>query len=92
MFVRLRLWSPQPPAPTSDSAAAHPTVRGTTESSRALLGGYTVGDEVFFTGVSKTWENGNRLVYGDKGEVTSPATEATEGKGDLDVILMKGYV
>ena len=27
-----------------------------------------------------------------KGEVTSPATEATEGKGDLDVILMKGYV
>ena len=59
---------------------------------RALPGGYTVGDEVFFTGVSKTWENGNRLVYGDKGEVTSPATEATEGKGDLDVILMKGYV
>ena len=75
-----------------DSAAAPPTVRSTTEPPTALPGGYTVGDEVFFTGVSKTWENGNRLVYGGKGEVTSPATEATEGKGDLDVILMKGYV
>ena len=55
-------------------------------------GGYTAGDEVFFSGISKTWENGNRLVYGDKGEVISPAIETTEGKGDPDIILMKGYV
>ena len=79
-------------APVAFAAPAPPTVRGSSEPSRALPGGYTVGDEVFFLGISKTWENGNRLVYGDKGEVISPAIEATEGKGDPDIILMKGYV
>ena len=39
-----------------------------------LLGGYRVGDEVFYTGASQTFRSGNRLVYGGKGEVVGPAT------------------
>ena len=39
-----------------------------------LPGGYTVGDKVFFTGTSKTFASGNKLVHGQQGEVTGPAT------------------
>ena len=39
-----------------------------------LPGGYRVGDEVFYTGGGKTWPDGDRLVYGGKGEVVGPAT------------------
>ena len=39
-----------------------------------LPGGYCPGDEVFYTGASQTFPDGDRLVQGAKGEVTGPAT------------------
>ena len=48
----------------------------------ALPGGYTLGDQVFFTGDSKTLTNGDKLVHGQQGEVVGPATlETHKGKG-----------
>ena len=47
-----------------------------------LPGGYTVGDKVFFTGTSQTFADGDKLVHGQQGEVTGPATAEThKGKG-----------
>jgi len=47
-----------------------------------LPGGYTLGEKVFFTGASATVPNGDKLVHGQQGEVTGPATLAThKGKG-----------
>ena len=47
-----------------------------------LPGGYTVSDKVFFTGASETVPSGRKLVHGQQGEVTGPATnENTKGKG-----------
>ena len=39
-----------------------------------LPGGYTVGEKVFFTGVSQTISNGDKVVHGQQGEVKGPAT------------------
>ena len=39
-----------------------------------LPGGYTVGEQVYFTGTSQTFENGDRLVHGKQGEVAGPTT------------------
>ena len=48
----------------------------------ALPGGYKLGDQVFFTGPSQTFPSGNKLVHGQQGEVTGPATlETHKGKG-----------
>jgi hypothetical protein len=47
-----------------------------------LLGGYKVGEKVFYTAASQTLSNGDKLVHGQQGEVTGPANgEATKGKG-----------
>ena len=47
-----------------------------------LPGGYKVGEKVFYTGPTETISNGGKLVHGQQGEVTGPATnEATKGKG-----------
>ena len=52
------------------------------ESPPPLPGGYTVGERVYFTEESQTFESGNRLEYGKQGEVVGPATgEGTKGKG-----------
>ena len=41
-----------------------------------------MGEKVFFTGASQTWDDGDKLVHGQQGEVTGPATSvATKGKG-----------
>ena len=49
---------------------------------QALPGGYAVGDKVFYTGKDKTWDDGDKLVHGQQGEVTGPATaESHKGKG-----------
>ena len=40
----------------------------------ALPGGYTVGDKVFYTGESYTWDDGDKKVHGQQGEVVGPAT------------------
>ena len=47
-----------------------------------LPGGYTVGEKVFFTGSSQTFADGDKVVHGQQGEVTGPATlEGYKGKG-----------
>ena len=47
-----------------------------------LPGGYKVGEKVFFTGASHTFDDGNKLVHGQQGEVTGPAINETHtGKG-----------
>ena len=47
-----------------------------------LPGGYTAGEQVYFTGMSHTFEDGDRLVHGEQGEVVGPATlESHRGKG-----------
>ena len=47
-----------------------------------LPGGYKLGEKVFFTGVSKTFDDGDKLVHGQQGEVTGHATaESHKGKG-----------
>ena len=41
-----------------------------------------MGERVFFTGASQTFPSGNKLVHGQQGEVTGPATgESLKGKG-----------
>ena len=77
-------------------AAPHPTqhthtnraIRGRAQVSREppppplLLGGYTVGEQVYYTGASATFENGDRLEHGKQGEMVGPATsESVKGKG-----------
>ena len=42
-----------------------------------LPGGYKMGEKVFYTGPSQTWDQGDttyKLVHGQQGEVTGPAT------------------
>ena len=47
-----------------------------------LPGGYTVREQVYFTGESHTFESGDQLEHGKQGEVVGPATfESLRGKG-----------
>jgi len=47
-----------------------------------LPGGYKLGEKVFFTGLSETFADGDKLVHGQQGEVVGPATlERVKGKG-----------
>ena len=47
-----------------------------------LPGGYTVGEQVYFTGTSQTFEDGEWLEQGKQGEVLGPATlESHKDKG-----------
>ena len=47
-----------------------------------LPGGYTVGEQVYFTGKGHTFKDGDRVVHGEQGEVVGPATlESHKGKG-----------
>ena len=46
-----------------------------------LPGGYTVGEQVYYTGAGETFKSGNRLVHGEQGEVVGPATLSLRGKG-----------
>ena len=61
-----------------------------------LPGGYEVGEKVFYTGASQTWDDGDKLMHGRQGEVTGPGTgEWTEGvkvlfpgnKGNINLYL-----
>ena len=48
----------------------------------ALPGGFKVGEKVFYTAANQTLSNGDKLVHGQQGEVTGPATaESVKGKG-----------
>ena len=47
-----------------------------------LPGGYTVGEQVYFTGAGETFGDGDRLEHGKQGEVVGPAiAESHKGKG-----------
>ena len=47
-----------------------------------LPGGYTLGEKVFYTGASEAFSSSNKVVHGQQGEVTGPATaESHKGKG-----------
>ena len=47
-----------------------------------LPGGYTVREQVYFTGAGETIKNGDQLEHGKQGEVVGPATfESHKGKG-----------
>ena len=48
----------------------------------SLPGGYTVGEQVYVTGTSQTFEDGDRVEHGKQGEVAGPAAaESHKGKG-----------
>ena len=52
------------------------------DAPQPLPGGYKVGEKVFFTGRSETFADGDKVVRGQQGEVTGPATlEEAKGKG-----------
>ena len=47
-----------------------------------LPDGYTLGELLYFTGVSQTASSGDKVAHGQQGEVVGPATgENTKGKG-----------
>ena len=47
-----------------------------------LPGGYKAGEKAFYTGTCQNFPSGNKLVHGQQGEVTGPATgEEVKGKG-----------
>ena len=60
------------------SMQAHPFSAGAfvqvSRSAPALPGGYKVGEKVLFTGESKTWEDGDKRMHGQQGEVVGPDT------------------
>ena len=48
----------------------------------ALPGDYKLGEKVFYTAANQTLSNGDKVVHGQQGEVTGPATaESVKGKG-----------
>ena len=57
------------------------------KTSVTLPGGYKVGDKVFYTGSSKTWDDGDKLVHGQQGEVTGPGTARKDGKECVAVLF-----
>ena len=76
------------PTPLHHTPVAHYTARVGAQVSLSreppppLLGGYTVGEQVYYTGSSHTFEDGDRLEHGKQGEVMGPATdESFRGKG-----------
>ena len=55
-----------------------------------LPGGYTVGEQVYFTGTSQTFENGDRLVHGKQGEVAGPTPSEINHKGKYMQVRFPG--
>ena len=46
-----------------------------------LPGGYLLGEQVYFTGSSKSFEDGDQLEHGKQGEVVGPAASETHKEG-----------
>jgi hypothetical protein len=64
-----------------------PAKKRPAKKSDTLPGGYTVGEKVFFTGANQTFDDGDKLVHGQQGEVVGPATsEQAKGEG-VDVLF-----
>ena len=55
-----------------------------------LPGGYKRGDKVFFTGSSRTWDDGDKLVHGQQGEVMGPGTSSKRTAGEGVVVRFPG--
>ena len=53
------------------------TQLGRTPPPTTLPGGYRVGDTVFYAAPNQTFSSGNRLLYGEEGEIVGPATSET---------------
>ena len=47
----------------------------------ALPGGHELGDQLYYTGSSQSFESGDKLVHGQSGEVVGPATCEHQGNG-----------
>ena len=47
----------------------------------SIPGGWKAKDLPYYTGASQTWDDGDKLVHGQQGEVVGPATGSHEGKG-----------
>ena len=58
-------------APQLSSAGGCPQVNR--KPPPPLPGGYAPGDKAFYTGTSQTWDDGDKLVHGQQGEVVGPA-------------------
>ena len=54
-----------------------------------LPGGYTVGEQVYYTGAGHTFASGNQLEDGKQGEVVGPA-EDESFKGKCVAVLFPG--
>ena len=54
------------------------TQLGRTPPPTTLPGGYHVGDTVFYAAPNETFPNGDRLLYGEEGEIVGPATLETD--------------
>ena len=57
-----------------------------------LSGGYEVRDEVYYQGASKTLDNGphaghDKLVHGQRGEVTGPQKPDSDGDERISVLF-----
>ena len=46
-----------------------------------LVGGFTLGEQIYYTGPSETFESGDRIEHGQRGKVVGPGSLAHEGKG-----------
>ena len=47
-----------------------------------LPGGYTVGEKVFYTGMTHAFPNGDKLVHGQQGEVMGLGTSSKRTAGE----------
>ena len=56
-----------------------------------LPGKYSVGEKVYFTGESQTWEDGDNLAHGQKGEIIGPADASTLERGEAVHVLFPGF-
>ena len=55
-----------------------------------LPGGWKVKDPVYFKGASKTWDDGDKVEYGQQGEVVGPATAKSHSGRGLRALRGKG--
>ena len=55
-----------------------------------LPGGYVVGDNLYYTGASETFQSGDRLEHGDQGEVVGPAISEQSQWGKGVALLFPG--
>ena len=77
----------EPPLPRSLLLTAGGCAQLSRDAPPPLPGGYKVGEKLFFMGTSQTVSTGDKIVHGQQGEVTRPATaESVKGKG-VDVLF-----